>query len=734
MTLGARIDDDRLACYTTLEESEHAMSEFFAKLRTLFESDKNTQATIAITAAGAMTASTGNNNPSRFSTHRKQWIPGIFFIVLLISLLFALVFHLVQTRENAARIELTVRMQEHNQRLPVIVQHAFAGHQNAFDQLSDSREAIDQSIGLLSQGGYFRQQYISPVSEKTQLDHLKIIINNWLIEEKKIEFVFSDRQAFIHLGEAVSTINSTGKLINQTLEQLITHMTRSGSPPNQLSVIATMRTLVQNIFRSINVVLPSKLPVTEIQNQLTHDRKQFLAIIGALNEGQGVLQLSTLKDNHAQEKLEQIKSLFATIDNSIQTIQSEIATVMPARAAANQLIQTNEIMRNSIAVLDNSLQLWDAKTSDLLRKIIYVLAACTIISLCWLIYALRRNRTGQPRIITTMQGLDKTQEAMLRLLEDMKKMAEGDLTVRTAVTEDVTGAIADAVNLTIEELHTLVEQVNIASLNVVDASGQAQQIAAKLLADARQQSLKIKESTIAIVGMIEAMDKVSDTAKESTQVAGQSLETAENGGSAVRQTIAGMEEIRAHIQETAKRIKRLGESAQEISEIVALISDITEQTNVLALNAALQASAAGEAGRGFNIIAQDVQRLAERSTEASKQISRLIKMIQNDTYDAIVAMERSTLEVAKGTQRSHAAGKALEEIETVSKQLAQQVAHIYDTTHAQTQAANTVIENMEKILLITQQTTDGSLATTAAINQITGYAAELKSSVSSFKV
>jgi twitching motility protein PilJ len=709
------------------------MSEIFAKLRTLFESDKKIHATIAIAAADATTASTRNNHPSRFSTHRKPWIPGILFIVLLISLLFALVFHLVQSRENAARIELTVRMQEHNQRLPVIVQHAFAGHENAFEELLDSRKAIDQSIELLSQGGYFRQQYLSPVSEKTQLDHLTTIINNWLIEEKKIQSIFSDRQAFTHLGEAVGTINSTGNLINQTLEQLIAHMTDSGSPSNQLSVITTMRTLVQNVFRSINVVLPSKLPVTEIQNQLSHDRKQFLAIIGALNEGQGVLPLSTLKDSQVREKLEQIKSLFATIDDSIQTIQSEIATVMPARAAANQLIQTNEIMRNSIAVLDYALQRWEAKTSDLLKKVIYVLAACTIISLCWLIYALCRKRPEQPRITAT-QGLDKTQEAMLRLLEDMKKMAEGDLTVRTAVTEDVTGAIADAVNFTIEELHTLVEQVNIASLNVVDASSQAQQIAAKLLEDAQQQSLKIKESTIAIVGMIEAMDKVSDTAKESTQVARQSLETAENGGSAVRQTITGMEEIRAHIQDTAKRIKRLGESAQEISEIVALISDITEQTNVLALNAALQASAAGEAGRGFNIIAQDVQRLAERSTEASKQISRLIKMIQNDTYDAIVAMERSTLEVAKGTQRSHAAGKALEEIETVSKQLAQQVTHIYDTTHAQTQAANAVVENMEKILLITQQTTDGSLATTAAINQITGYAAELKSSVSSFKV
>lgn len=710
------------------------MSEIFAKLRTLFESDKKTHANIAIAAPGAVTASTRNKSPRRFSTYRKQWISGIFFIVLLISLLFALVFHLVQTRENAARIELTVRMQEHNQRLPVIAQNAFTGHENAFEQLLDSRKAIDQSIELLSQGGYFRQQYLSPVSEKTQLDHLTTIINNWSIEEKKIQFIFSDRQAFTHLGEAVSTINSTGNLINQILEQLIAHMTHSGSPSNQLSVITTMRTLVQNVFRSINVVLPSKLPVTEIQNQLSHDRKQFLAIIGALNEGQGVLPLSTLKDSQVREKLEQIKSLFATIDDSIQTIQSEITTVMPARAAANQLIQTNEIMRNSIAVLDHSFQQWEAKTSDLLRKVIYVLTACTIISLCWLIYALRGKETAQPRITTTTQGLDKTQEAMLRLLEDMKKMAEGDLTVRTAVTEDVTGAIADAVNFTIEELHTLVEQVNIASLNVVDASSQAQQIAAKLLEDAQQQSLKIKESTIAIVGMIEAMDKVSDTAKESTQVARQSLETAENGGNAVRQTVAGMEEIRVHIQDTAKRIKRLGESAQEISEIVALISDITEQTNVLALNAALQASAAGEAGRGFNIIAQDVQRLAERSTEASKQISRLIKMIQNDTYDAIVAMERSTLEVAKGTQRSHAAGRALEEIETVSKQLAQQVTHIYDTTHAQTQAANTVVENMEKILLITQQTTDGSLATTAAINQITGYAAELKSSVSSFKV
>ncbi|MDC8444878.1 MAG: methyl-accepting chemotaxis protein [Nitrosomonas sp.] len=708
------------------------MNEFFAKLKSLFKTTRNTTASTAGPAVISINPSSSEQGSNRSAINSKHWIPGALSIATVASLLFVLAFHLQLARQNALQIELTIRLQEHTQHLPVIIQQIFAGNENAFEQLKNSREAIDQSIALLSQGGYVRQHYISPVTEKSQLDPLETIANNWMIEDKKIQFIFSSRQTFTRLGQAIGAINATGNLINQNIEQLISHMTQTGSSPGQLSVISTMRTLIQNVFRSINVILPSKLPATEIQNQLAHDRKQFSAIISALNEGRGVLQFSAPDGSESQEKLQQIKSLFITIDTNIETIQSEIAAIMPARTAANQLIQNNEIMRNSITALDYALQSRDTETTVLLQKIMYILIACSIISLCWLIYAWRRYKTDRSGV--TVHGLDKTQEAMLRLLDDMRKIAEGDLTVRTAVTEDITGAIADAVNFTIEELHTLVEQVNIASLNVVAASGQAQQNASELLAAARQQSQKIKEATMTMVGMAEAINNVSDTARESTQIAGQSLEAAEKGGIAVRQAITGMEEIRAHIQDTAKRVKRLGESAQEISEIVELVSDIAEQTNVLALNAALQASAAGEAGRGFTIIAQDVQRLAERSAEASKQISRLIKMIQNDTYDAIVAMERSTLGVAQGTQRSHATGKALEEIETVSKQLAQQVTHIYDTTHAQTQAANTVIENMEKILLITQQTTDGSLATSTAIKHITGYAAELKSSVSSFKV
>jgi twitching motility protein PilJ len=345
---------------------------------------------------------------------------------------------------------------------------------------------------------------------------------------------------------------------------------------------------------------------------------------------------------------------------------------------------------------------------------------------------MRRNAQYQDWV--NRNEIQKTQKAIVMLLDDMKRIADGDLTVRTDITDNTTGAIADAINCTIEELHTLVEQVNQASILVVRASNQAQQVSSELLTAAQHQTEKIEQTTMAVLGMTESIGEISDMATESARVAKQSLDAAEKGATAVRETISGMNDIRTSIQDTSKRIKRLGESSQEIGEIAALISDITEQTNVLALNAALQATAAGEAGHGFTVIAQEVQRLAERSAEASKQIGELIVTIQGDTQDAIAAMERSTLGVAKGAARSDAAGRALEEIEQVSKQLAQLVPDIFDVTATQTRAAHKVVANMEEILHITRQNTEGTLKTTGSIKQISGFASELKASVSNFKV
>lgn len=326
------------------------------------------------------------------------------------------------------------------------------------------------------------------------------------------------------------------------------------------------------------------------------------------------------------------------------------------------------------------------------------------------------------------------QEAILNLLDEMGDLADGDLTVKAQVTESITGAIADCINYTIASLRDLVTNINRATEQVNKATGQAQSTSSSLLAAAEQQTKQIADTSTAVTDMTRSILQVSSNASQAAQVAQRSLQAATQGALAVRNSITGMNEIRTQIQETSKRIKRLGESTQEISEIVELISDITEQTNILALNAAIQAASAGEAGRGFTVVAEEVQRLAERSSEATKQISAIVKTIQTDTGGAVAAMEKSTEGVVEGARLSDAAGQALNEIETVTNNLAQLIQAISTATAAQTEVASTVSRNMKQIQSITTQTTDGTKQTAQSVGQLTSLAAELSNSVAGFKL
>jgi twitching motility protein PilJ len=227
---------------------------------------------------------------------------------------------------------------------------------------------------------------------------------------------------------------------------------------------------------------------------------------------------------------------------------------------------------------------------------------------------------------------------------------------------------------------------------------------------------------------------ISENATESSEVARLSLASAQKGGDSVRDAISGMQNIRDQIQETSKRIKRLGESSQEIGEIVDLITDITEQTNVLALNAAIQAAAAGEAGRGFTVVAEEVQRLAERSAQATRRIGAIVKTIQSDTHDAVHAMELSTQGVVAGTELSDAAGQALQDIEAVSEKLAGLIQNISNATRNQADTATQVADNMRKILEETRQTSESAKSSTQAIGQLVQLSDELKLSVAGFKL
>ena len=331
------------------------------------------------------------------------------------------------------------------------------------------------------------------------------------------------------------------------------------------------------------------------------------------------------------------------------------------------------------------------------------------------------------------EGQDN-QEAVLQLLDEMGDLADGDLTVKAEVRDNITGAIADSINYTIDSLRDLVTEINHATEQVTSATSVAQGTSEQLLSAAETQSAQIAQTTEAVNDMTRSILQVSNNAAQASQVAQRSLEAAVQGSQAVQNTISGMNEIRTQIQETSKRIKRLGESSQEISEIVELISDITEQTNILALNAAIQAASAGEAGRGFTVVAEEVQRLAERSSEATKQISAIVKTIQTDTHGAVAAMEKSTEGVVEGARVADAAGQALNEIETVTNNLAQLIQSISAATNAQTDSAKTVANNMQMIQEITTQTTQGTKLTADSVGQLNALAEELRDSVAGFKL
>jgi twitching motility protein PilJ len=327
---------------------------------------------------------------------------------------------------------------------------------------------------------------------------------------------------------------------------------------------------------------------------------------------------------------------------------------------------------------------------------------------------------------------ERNQQAILRLLDEMGSLADGDLTVEATVTEDITGTIADSFNYAIEELRKLVTTVNETAIMVDSAAKQTENTAAHMAKAAENQTREINAATESIVSMAASIEEVSGNAERSSDVARHSVDVAHKGGEAVRRTIDGMNAIRETIQDTSKRIKRLGESSQEIGNIVELINDIAEQTNILALNASIQASMAGEAGRGFAVVADEVQRLAERSTNATRQIEVLVRTIQADTKEAVVSMERSTTDVVGGALLAENAGAALDEIEQVSNQIASLVQNISSSARQQAGAAADVTRRTKRLSEISQQTGKATTATAAAISKLSEFASQLRKSVAGF--
>ncbi|MDB5391121.1 MAG: methyl-accepting chemotaxis sensory transducer [Planctomycetaceae bacterium] len=337
-------------------------------------------------------------------------------------------------------------------------------------------------------------------------------------------------------------------------------------------------------------------------------------------------------------------------------------------------------------------------------------------------------------LIQSREERDVIQKSIAKLQAEVRQLASGDLTHEVEVTEDLTGPVAESVNDMITQLRGIVSNIQSVTGEVSTAAGQIRSTTEYLSTGSEAQSVQITQTSNAVSVMAASIQAVAENTKQSSEVAAKARANAASGSKAVQEMISGMERIRGQVQDSAKRIKRLGEASQEIGEIVQLISDIADRTSILALNASIQAAMAGEAGQGFAVVAEEVDRLADRSNEATKRIGTLIRSVQSETAEAIAAMERSTKEVVDGSLLASQAGTALDEIDAVSGELADLIAEVTQATRQQARGAEAISKSMTEISSVTHQTAAGTKQAAESVTVLAQMADDLNFSVRAFKL
>ena len=660
-------------------------------------------------------------------------------VLLLVMLVIAIVVYRDdrQSSYNTAYIATAGEMRMLSQRLAKASSLALLGDAVAFRQLRESRDGFASNLERLSNGGELAGTQVPPSPDSVQ-PQLQALTQIWDKTDKNASRVLEMEKNLISLGKDVSLINDKNPQLLELSEQIAALKLQGASSVREIAAANLLVMLTQRIAKNASALLLGDAIDPEIAFLLGKDTNTFRDTIQSLIKGSDTLRIAPTADPDTRQKLNELDASFGEYRTAVGGILGNMQKLIIAKQAGSQ------IFRDSEELLGATYQLAQAYQSGLMQRTAYAISLLVLILLAVALVVLlgrtylaesgRQTEQANQRRHETELVNRRNQDAILRLMNELGDLADGDLTVTATVSEDITGAIADSINYTIEELRVLVGRINDAAGRVTLATEIAQHTSAELLAAAERQAAEIRGAGHSALAMASSMTNVSSDAKQSATVARQSLAAASKGAQAVEDSIKGMNKIREQIQETSKRIKRLGESSQEIGEIVELISDITEQTNVLALNAAIQAASAGEAGRGFTVVAEEVQRLAERSGEATKQIGAIVRTIQTDTQDTISAMEESTRGVVDGAQLSDAAGKALAEIGEVSRTLTALIENISGATRQAAESATKVARKMQEILLVTGQTTAGTQKTATAIGELAGLATELKGSVAGFKV
>ncbi|MEZ5462579.1 methyl-accepting chemotaxis protein [Dokdonella sp.] len=672
-------------------------------------------------------------------SERTGSLNTILIVLLVLAIAFAaadFIYLNIKSNHDRQASSLTTEIQVASQALTTYAANAAGGNELAFDELAKTTKDIDAYLGYLNKGNAKEPSPYAGMpayaDEPGVATELKALNNAWAPVLTNATKILDGKSLVLDTATISSEFNSTMPILNSRMNEVVNILTERNGGAGQVYIATRQMLLADRMIRRVQEIGQGGEDAQSAADGFNRDAALYRSVLTGLIDGAPALNIRPIDQPNARDILVDVSEQWETLNEPVGKIIEASTGLQVVKQAADAIFNDSQdvlLKARNVAVRIDKLS-----TSRTFPNPLWggIAAAAAIVLVILLGITLVRDQQNRYQMSAELN--QRNQEAILRLLDEMGSLAEGDLTVKATVTEDITGAIADSINFAVEALRSLVTTINETAVQVSAAAQETQATAMHLAEAAEHQAQQITSASAAINEIAVSIDEVSKNSSESAEVAQRSVQIAAKGAAIVRQTIQGMDSIRDQIQETSKRIKRLGESSQEIGSIVELINDIAEQTNILALNAAIQAASAGEAGRGFAVVADEVQRLAERASNATKRIETLVQTIQSDTNEAVSSMEQTTAEVVAGARLAEDAGLALGEIEKVSHDLADLIQSISAAASQQSAAATNISATMNVIQEITTQTSVGASQTAESIGNLAHLAGDLRRSVADFKL